>query len=80
MAILYKTNGDIFEMRDLSLPSLQKAVGGYIEIVPLGIGSKILVVNEEGEFMDLPVNEPLMRRFGVIIKGDAVVAEDEEIQ
>ena len=37
------------------LSALQKAVGGYIEIVP-AFGGAVVVCNEEGRLMGLPYN------------------------
>lgn len=39
---------------DYTLEELQEIVGGYIEIVPFGMN--LLVVNEEGKLLGLPVN------------------------
>lgn len=42
------------------LATMQKLVGGYIEVVSMG-GGVALVVNEEGKLIDLPVNFGLGR-------------------
>ena len=42
---------------DNTLESFQKAVGGYIECVPVGYGSGlVLICNEEGKLRGLPFN------------------------
>lgn len=42
---------------DNTLEAFQSAVGGYIECVPLGHGlNAVLVCNEEGKLLDLPLN------------------------
>ena len=43
-------NGKFFELEEL-----QKAVGGYIEIINLG-NDQLMVVNEEGKIDGLPYN------------------------
>lgn len=40
---------------DGSLESMQKIVGGYIETFPLD-GPILIVLNEEGKLMNLPLN------------------------
>lgn len=40
---------------DFSLEELNEIVGGYIEIVHLS-STQIMVVNEDGKLMDLPLN------------------------
>ena len=58
---------------DNTLEAEQKAVGGYIEVVPLGDG-KLLICNEEGKLNGMPGN----RRLGKdIIAGPFfIVGED----
>jgi hypothetical protein len=41
--------------KKFSLPELQKAVGGYIEIIPLD-RNQVMYVNEDGRSMGLPTN------------------------
>ena len=80
MPTLYKTNGDIVPIkrkRPFTATELQKFVGGYFELIP--IGDNYLVVNEEGRIYDLPVNEnatKLVAQFGYLaIVGDALYTE-----
>lgn len=67
MAKLYKTNGEIIEIRPIngksfSYEELKRYVGGMVEVVPLPSG-KLVVVNEEGKsepgvcMADFPKNE-----------------------
>ena len=42
---------------DFSLEEMQGIVGGYIEIMPLDKTGEIMVLNEEGKLMRLPLNE-----------------------
>lgn len=70
---------------DFSLEELQGFVGGYIEIVRLNEG-KIMVVNEEGKLLDLPVNLlatiPFQLTYGPIdqIYGNALVCKEDEVR
>jgi hypothetical protein len=43
------------ETDKMTLEQLQKLVGGYIQIVPLGEDQ--MVINEEGKLLGLPYNE-----------------------
>ena len=85
MATLYKTSGEKVEIspkngKRFSLVELQKLVGGYIEYIHLK--GHILVVNEDGRLMNLPVNPgatQLARQFGYdFIVGDAVYCKTRE--
>lgn len=46
------------KQKALTLKQMQEAVGGYIEHVYGPNGNLLMVVNEEGQFIDAPVNEP----------------------
>ena len=63
MAKFYKIGHPVEEVKPkdkfFSLKELQKFVGGYIEIVSLGDGTK-LICNEEGKLDGLVVNHPAM--------------------
>ena len=84
MATIIKVDGTREELTgNLDLQTLQKAVGGYIQIIPTD-DDKVMVLNEEGKLMGLPVNEEatMMTRgvlFNDIIVGDVVVAERGEV-
>tara|TARA_R100000278_G_scaffold118812_3_gene99749 strand:+ start:1540 stop:1812 length:273 start_codon:yes stop_codon:yes gene_type:complete len=63
----------------LTLEQLQKLVGGYIQIVPLG-NDKQMIINEEGKLMDLPYNETATKLMKEVyegttdwIAGDAII-------
>lgn len=49
-----------------TLKSLQSTVGGYIEVLSMDHldPNLILICNEEGKLMDLPVNRTLHNRYG----------------
>lgn len=59
-ALLIRTDGRKEAVNIAGLEDMQKAVGGYIEAVPLGPCA--MFVNEDGLARDLPVN-PLATRF-----------------
>lgn len=84
MAKVIKVDNTEYDLFDVSLESLQKAVGGWIQIVPTNDG-RLLVLDEEGKLKDKNVNRKgtqLTR--GVVadhdlIVGDVVVANKDEI-
>ena len=85
MPTIYQTTGETVEVKrekPFSLEELQKLVGGYIELVP--VGKKYLVVNEEGRILDLPLNvnaSALVAPYGYdCIVGDAVLTEKRWIR
>jgi hypothetical protein len=86
VAYIIKTTGERVLLEDISLESLQEAVGGFIQIVPLPKQKKVIVVNEEGKLEGL---EPNLIATGMwtydhgntdIIVGDAVIADPDEIE
>lgn len=91
MATLYKTDGTREDVTpangtDFKYDELKNFVEGYIEIVHLG-KKKVMVVNEEGKLMNLPVNAeatkvmlemlPMSRDY---IVGNALVCKTSEIK
>ncbi len=60
-----------------SLPELQKAVGGYIEVLPSLLEGYLLIANEEGLLLQLPPNEAATNlsiyRGRSIIVGDVIL-------
>jgi len=85
MATIIKVDGTKEPLKDLSLASLQKAVGGYIEIVATNTG-QLLVLDEEGKMKDKPVNKEGTRLTrGILanddfIVGDVVLAKKSEVK
>ena len=60
MATIVKTNGEEVDVqpkngRDFSLKEVQDIVGGLIEVIPYGT-KELMVLNEEGKLINLPVN------------------------
>jgi len=77
MAYLLKVDGTIEQMGwNPSLKAIQKAVGGYIELIPTG-NLGYMYGNEEGKLLGLPVNKAAtsMIAFDDIVVGDVVVME-----
>lgn len=96
MALLYRTNDNPLEPlteeevqpkngTDFQLDELQGFVEGNIEIVYLG-GDEIMVVNEEGKLLGLPVNLlatiPYQLSYGPVdqIYGNALVCKTSEVR
>jgi hypothetical protein len=90
MATILRTNGTTEEdtpankKKGFELAYLQGIVGGPIEIVYL-TAKEIMVVNEEGKLLELPVNHEATMRFAAsgradIIVGDALVCKGSEIK
>lgn len=86
MPKLIRCNGSTQPLADASLETLKEAVGGYIEVVPLGEGRQ-LVVNEGGIELGLPHNimaTTLMHMAGHHpghnVLGNAVLCEPGELQ
>jgi len=87
MAEIIKVDGTRQELKDTSLKSLQKAVGGYIQIITLHTKpAQLMVMDEEGKLKDKPLNKEATRIArpylfsGDYIAGDAVLAAENEIQ
>jgi len=80
MVRLLKTNGEIVEnFIAETLKEKQDAVGGYIELIRIHDGS-FLVVNEEGVYNSLEINEKASEVSNMHIVGDAIHLTDADIQ
>ena len=82
-AKILKTTGEVLEVEpknktDFSLEELQEIVGGYIEIVQLG-DRKVMVVNEEGVYMKLPINTKATNLYNSVIVGDVLICKSNQI-
>ena len=88
MATIYRPgNGEPELLLDVSLRSLQKVVGGYIETITLEPTGEVLVVNEEGKLIGLALNERatwLLQFAGAAphdcVVGPAVLCEPGELE
>lgn len=87
MATLYRANGGVEKVvpengKSFTLRELQGYVDGYIELIRTHDG-KIMMINEEGKLLGLPVNETAtaLYQYGDhdAICGDAVVGTDTEM-
>ena len=84
MAKIIKTNGEVLEVEpkngtDFSLEEMQAIVGGYIEIVSLG--DDLMVVNEEGKLIGLPINDVATAMItNDIIVGDVLICKNNQIK
>lgn len=65
MAIILSPEGTKTELigtygkrKALTLKQMQEAVGGFIEHVYDREGKLLMVINEEGMFIDAPINQP----------------------
>lgn len=61
MATLIKSTGEEIEIspaagKHYKLKELQQLVGGYIETLPVAT-DQLMIVNEEGKLMNLPINK-----------------------
>jgi hypothetical protein len=68
--------------RKYTLQEMQAAVGGYIEIVRLGSGRYLMVINEEGKLQGLPRNRLasiLYANANDHIVGNALVCRNRDI-
>jgi hypothetical protein len=81
MARLITANGFIKNDVDIStLERMQKLVGGYIEFVyPLGGSPAVLICNEEGLLMGLPINERIEQKYNITLVGDVIEATRDEL-
>lgn len=80
MVRLLKTNGEIVEnFTAETLKEKQEAVGGYIELIRLYDGS-FLVVNEEGVYNALELNEKASEIANMHIVGNAIHITDADVQ
>lgn len=80
MVKLLKTNGEIVEnFIAETLKEKQDAVGGYIELVRLHDGS-FLVVNEDGVYNALEINEKASQIANMHIVGDAIHLTDADVR
>lgn len=75
---------------DFTLEEIQAAVGGNIEVVPLRETGLILICNEDGHALGLPLNQLAMKRLASLllcdvadilpIVGNVVICESEMLQ
>lgn len=89
MTHIIKVNGEEVEIQpqngaDFKLRELQDIVGGYIETLPVA-NDQLMIINEEGKLMRLPINEratEIAYENGVFdcIVGDVVICTEDEFK
>ncbi len=79
MATLLKSDGSELEWTDITLSGMQKAVGGYIELVYLPQG-KMLVVNEDGLSLKLPYNPKASQISQRNLVGDILLMNQKDVK
>lgn len=67
-------DGTITDLPDKKYGTLKEAVGGYIEMVQLGNG-KTMIVNEDGQLENLPLNKKASIIAGIPIAGNVVIIQ-----
>lgn len=78
MATLYKQDGTVEIVHNLTLENMQRLVGGYIQIVPSASGKSLFVCDEEGKLKGKDVNVRatyIGKIFGAIRKDDLFVGD-----
>lgn len=90
MAKIYLTNGETRNATpnngtDFKCEELNEIVGGYFETLYLPKSDSLMVVNEEGKLMDLPLNDKatnIVFENGIvdIIVGDVLICKTTEIK
>jgi hypothetical protein len=90
MAVVIKTDGtkDALQPKNnkvFTLEELKSVVGGYIEIVQL-TEDYLMVINEEGKLLDLPINVVATRVYRAsrntddFIVGNVLICSNKEIE
>jgi len=81
VAKIIKVDGTEATLSDMSLKSLQQAVGGYIEIVNI-VNGKLIICDEEGLIKGKPINEKASLLYAPCslsgIVGDVVVCDKDD--
>lgn len=63
-------------VQEPSLEQMQKVVKGYVEVVPIPDSeNKVMLVNEEGRLLRLPVNMKASNVAHTVIVGDVLICE-----
>lgn len=85
MPVILHANGSVSEFRPkekgFTLEELQKAVGGYVEIVSVNPWADvIMLVDEEGPLKRKRCNELASEIIGQYIVGDVVIMERRDME
>lgn len=80
MARLLKSSGEILPNVSIStLKEMQELVGGYIEFIYTE-KKLVLIVNEEGLIISLPVNQMASEIANQVVVGDVIEVPELEFQ
>lgn len=77
MATIITIEGEELKLKNLSRDALQKAVGGYIEVIRLPDKGR-MVINEEGVNLGLAVNNAASLIYGQRVFGDVVLLDKDD--
>lgn len=77
MATIITIGGQELKLEDLSRDTLQKAVGGYIEVIKIPDKGR-MVINEEGANLGLAVNNAASLICGQRVFGDVVLLDKDD--
>lgn len=88
MAKLIKVDGTSETLKDLSLESMQKAVGGYIELVRSPQSVYNFICDEDGKLKGYPINakathiahEDKALSLNDVLVGNVIVAKKGELR
>lgn len=79
MATLIRTNGEIEEdFIASSLKDKQEAIGGYAQFVTIK-PNKTMVINEDGWYLNLEVNQKASDIYGDTVVGDVILYDKNEL-
>lgn len=70
--------------KDFELEEMQEIVGGYIQIVPLPRG-RILICNDDGMSLGLPINKLASLAvtgyvYGDVVMGDVIICDSKMVK
>ncbi len=80
MAIIINVDGSEEDLPKPTLETMQKAVGGYIELVRVHSvnGVRNMYVNEDGTMLQLRYNHKASTIAGMVLIGNAVLLDFDE--
>ncbi len=77
--MIYYADGTTGVLKDTTLESLQKAVGGYIEFHPTRLPNNLLIcVNDEGLLRNLSINKHFKNIIYQPIYGDVAIIHKDD--
>lgn len=73
-------SGVVRDGKSWDLDDLRKLVGGYIELIQLPNGSKVMLADEDGNMKQLKPNKAASEYAGRAIVGDVVIIERRDLE